>query len=267
MLRIFRKAILLTLSVCLFLIVGLLARLFFRDLAKRRKIHAWMTSKTCSLALKIIGLTLKVKNPPDSQKSYLFVGNHMGFLDIFSVAAIHEVLFITSVEMQRTPGLGLVCDMAGCFYTERRGRQKLPQEIEKIRQALLQGHSIVLFPEGHSTDGSKVLPFKKSLISAAIGVVPVKPFVINYLKVNNETMSHKWRDHICWYGDESFINIILRIFSTKSILAEIEFLDELKFESEESRKEVAQKAEEEIRQRFVPIAYPDGETPKFGYLK
>lgn len=265
--RIIRKAFLLVTCVLVFMIVGAVARVLVFDLVRRRKIHSMATSVACFLALKIIGLKLLVKNPPDNQSSYLFVGNHMGFLDIFSISAIQRVLFITSVEMQKTPGLGLICDMAGCFYTERRGRQQLPKEIQKIKEALLQGNSIVLFPEGHATDGSKVLPFKKSLITAAIGVVPIKPFVINYLKVNGEPMSHKWRDHVCWYGDESFANVVLRIFSTKSFVAEIEFLDELKLESEEQRKEVAQKAESEIRERFHPIIYPAGETPKFGYLK
>lgn len=175
-------------------------------------------------------------------------------LDILVISSLHPTLFITSVDMRQTWGLGFLTEMGGCLYVERRSRSKLNKEIEEIRLALKQGFSVVLYPEGTSSNGERVLPFKKSLLTAAAGTgVPILPMVINYRRVNGEAVSLKWRDYVCWYGDQTFFPALLRILSVQSVDVEIEFLKEVRVHSDKERREAATQIQALIEAKYTPI--------------
>lgn len=200
---------------------------------------------------------VRLINAPAPDQSFLLVGNHLGMLDILVLAAHHPSLFITSVDMRETPGLGFLTEMGGCLYVERRNRQNIMTEIGEIRSALQQQFSVVLYPEGTSTNGEKVLPFKKSLLTSAAGTgIPILPVVINYRKVNGEPMAHKWRDHVFWYGDQTFVPALMRIFSVHSVEVELEFCEEVDVHSEDERRHVASHLHQVISSKFTPIPMP-----------
>lgn len=188
----------------------------------------------------------------------------MGILDILVLASVRNCLFITSVEMRDTPFLGTLCEMGGCFFVERRSRAHISKEIESIRQALKQGFNIVLYPEGTSGNGEKVLPFKKSLMTAAAGTgVPILPMALNYTHVNGEPNSWKWRDHVCWYGDQTFAPAMIRLLTCKEIRAKIEFLEPIVCNSDEERRHVAENAQTQIERKFVRIPLGPNEVSEF----
>jgi len=244
-----------------FLTVSFIGQLFVRDLKRRRTLFSELVHLTCRFGVWFLNLQLIIKNKPEPGRNYLFVGNHLGILDVIIMASIRPTLFVTSVEMQKTPGLGLLCEMGGCLFVERRNRSNIHQEIDEIREALKQSFSITLYPEGTSTNGEKVLPFKKSLLVAAAGTgVPIKPMVINYRQVNGHPMSHEWRDHVFWYGDQTFPPILWRLLQLRSCVAELEFLDEIEVHSDEQRREVAVRAQQLIEARFTPIPVPKSNT-------
>lgn len=233
---------------------ALAGKIFIRDYEKRRHFYTNNVSRHTWLGLKILNGKLKVINEPAKNKSYLLVGNHLGFLDILFLASRRDCLFITSVEMKNTPLLGQLCEMAGCVFVERRSRSNIGMEIGEIRKALKENHNVVLYPEGTSTNGEKLLPFKKSLMTAAAGTgVPILPMVLNYTHINGEPMSPKWRDYVCWYGNSTFFGSFLKLLSLKSFAASIEFLEEIHVHSEEQRREVAHTAQLAIEAKFKPI--------------
>ena len=243
--------------IVLYLITSILGRLFIWTEKGRRHFYTENVSFFTRIANGFMNIKVIAKNLPDKKSNYLFVGNHMGMLDILAISAIKPALFITSVEMQKTPGLGLICEMGGCLFVERRNRSNIHNEIDQIRGALQQGLNVILYPEGTSTNGEKVWPFKKSLLTAAAGTgVPIKPMVVNYTVINGEPMSDKYRDYVCWYGDQSFFPAMWRMFSLKSVVAEIEFLDEIHVHSEEERRHVAGVAHSMIENKFKPIVKP-----------
>lgn len=218
----------------------------------------------CRLCLAIMNFKVKAINLPEEKQTYLHVGNHLGILDIFFINSLRPCLFVTSIEMKNTPFLGQICEVGGCLYVERRSRANMAKEIEDMRTALAQGFNVVIYPEGTSTDGSTVLPFKKTIMtSAAAGSVPIKPVVQNYIEVNGEPMSHKWRDHVCWYGDETFAPAMLRMLSLESLTVQLEFLDEILVENEDQRNQVAAAAHGMIKERYRSIEYPPGTVPKW----
>lgn len=233
---------------------SLVGQILWWDPVRRRAFFARNTGRFSRLGLWLLGAKVRAIHPPDSDKNYLLVGNHLGMVDILVIASLHPTLFITSVEMRETPLLGFLTEMGGCLYVERRSRTKIAGEIRDIRKALTQGVSVVLFPEGTSTNGERVLPFKKSLLVTVAGTgIPIKPLTINFRKVNGLPMSHEFRDHVFWYGDQSFAPAMWRLLSVKSMEIEVEFLDEIEVHSEDQRREVAARAHAMIAAKFTPI--------------
>ena len=245
-------------AISLFILVSFTGQLFLRDPKKRRHFFTALASFVSKFGVWFLNVRVTVKNKPDPSKNYLFVGNHLGILDILLVASVHPTLFITSVEMRQTPGLGLFCEMGGCLFVERRSRSGIQKEIFQIREALQQGLCVTLYPEGTSNNGERVHPFKKSLITAAAGTgVPIKPMVVNYRTVNGEPMSDRWRDHVCWYGDQTFPPVLWRLLNLRACEAEIEFMEEIHVHSDEERRAAATEAQTQIEAKYTPIPKPD----------
>lgn len=248
-------------------LTSLFWRVWTRDIIRRRHLYIRTVSFYCRLALRVMNIRVNLIEVPRENKSFLLIGNHLGILDILVTASQHPTLFITSVDMRHTPGLGFLTEMGGCLYVERRSRSQITREIQEIREALQQGFSVVLYPEGTSTNGERVLPFKKSLMTAAAGSgVPILPMVINYRKVNGEPMSHKWRDHVFWYGDLAFTPTLFRILSLKSAEVDLEFCEEIHVLSEEHRREVANQVQKEIVSKYTPIPLPEGAQNPFTHM-
>lgn len=240
-----------------YLIESSAGRLVLRGAVARRRFHARTVSRYTRGACRMMGVRVEAKDLPPPGQNYLLVGNHLGFMDILALASVKPGLFITSVEMRETPFLGTLCEMGGCLFVERRSRKKIVGEVGEIREALKQGFDIVLYPEGTSGDGEKILPFKKSLLISAAGTgVPIKVMVINYRRVNGEPMSDKWRDFVCWYGDMGFLPAIWGLFCLKSVDVEIGFHEEIHVHTDEDRHHVAETARSLVEKHFDPIPRP-----------
>lgn len=256
-----RTVILVFFCLCYF-VQGAFGWILHRDPLKRRRYFARNVTRYVKFGLWCFGTKVKAVNVPPEDKNFLFVGNHLGFLDVFVAASVRPILFITSYEMKNTPFLGQCCEMGGCLFVERRNRGNIHNEIGEIRQGLKDGFSIALYPEGTSGHGAHLLPFKKSLLTSAVGTgVAIKPMVVNYTRINGEPMSHKWREYVAWYGDQTFVPSIWKLLTVKSLEAEIEYLPEVVVHSEEERREVAAKLHAMISARYRPIEYPPGEEP------
>lgn len=246
------------LYVILYLGWSALGRLVVRDLDARKRFHAWTVHRVSHLALRLLSIRVTFKDPPAENRNFLFVGNHLGFLDVLLIASLRPMLFVTSVEMRETPFLGLLCEMGGCLFVERRSRSRLLSEINEIGVLLSRGFSIAIYPEGTSGDGSRVLPFKKSLLVAAGQAgVPIKPMVVNYRSINGEPMSHKWRDYVCWYGDLTFLPALWRLFTLRKIEAEISFFDEVAVAEGQAPREFTERLRAVIEANYVAIPFPE----------
>jgi lyso-ornithine lipid O-acyltransferase len=239
-------------------------KLTVSDPVKQRMLYAKTVSWFCRRLLWYTNAELIIKNMPPLDQPFLLVGNHLGMMDILLLASRRPSLFITSVEMKNTPLLGTLCEMGGCLFVERRSRGNINNEINMIRETLKQGHTVVLYPEGTSTNGERILPFKKTMMTAAAGTgVAILPMVINYTHVNSEPMSWKWRDYVYWYGDQAFPPALWRMMSLRHFRVEIEFLNPIICDSDEKRREIASLAQKQIEDKFIKIPLGPGEVSKF----
>lgn len=193
------------------------------------------------------------QNIPDDEGS-LIVGNHLGFIDIVCLIALTHGVFITSMEMKQTPFLGQICDLGGCAYVNRKSRLSIQDELKDIVSVLKQGFRVMLYAESVASNGEQVLPFKKTLITAAgIAGKPIRPFVFNYRSVNGNPVRYENRDSVCWYGDQSFISAIWKSLKLNSLTCEIEFLPLVHSTPEDDRTVLANKVHAMVSSKFVPF--------------
>lgn len=237
-----------------FLIGALVIHITTADHHLRRRRFSHNVKEKCISALKSLNVELKVINQPRGEKHHLIVANHLGYLDIFAIASSVPTLFVTSVEMKEAPFLGLLTEMAGCMYVERRNRNNIHNEIKEIEAALNNGFNVVIYPEGRATNGEKVHPFKKSLLMACAGSeANILPAVVNFRSVNQQPMDHKFRDWVCWYDDMPFVTSVWNATQMNHCLLELEFLNEVLVSGESNHRDIAGSAQGQIEAKYVAI--------------
>ncbi|MCB0369350.1 MAG: 1-acyl-sn-glycerol-3-phosphate acyltransferase, partial [Bdellovibrionales bacterium] len=207
------------LAIC-YLSSAYIIHLTTKDPQKRKKKFSTNAGKYTTLVCKLYNIKIEVINPPDLSKNGLIVGNHMGFVDILVMHSLTKALFVTSQEMREVPLLGLITEMSGCLFVERRSRTNILDELQNIIRSLKEGFSVTLYPEATSHNGEKVLPFKRTLLTAAAAASkPIIPYCFNFKSINNEPFTLKYRDHVCWYGDMGFFPSLIKTMSLKEIVA------------------------------------------------
>lgn len=225
-----------------------------KDPIERKRRFSKNINWIATLCCKTFAVRVAVINPPPIGTPGLVVGNHIGFIDIIASGSLRPMLYVTSLEMRDTPLLGTLTEMAGCIYVERRSRMGIQQELEQIIQSLKQGFNVCLYPEATSHNGEHVLPFKRTLLTAAaFAGVPVLPYVFNFKSIAGEEFTLKNRDHVCWYGDLSFFVSMIKALSLKYVDVEIKFLDPVYTTVDMERAEVARKLHEMISNEFIPV--------------
>lgn len=211
---------------------------FIRNKQKKLRFFSKTTSIACRLALKILAIRVKVINFNLRLLSshQLFVSNHMSYLDIMILSSIMPSLYITSVEVEKTFFLGLMSKLGGSLFVERRSKTKLLEEIDRIASVLKMGFSVTLFPEGTSSNGEKVLPFKGALFSTAENAgVPIQPICIKYELVNGKPVTAKNRDLLYYYGDIVFFPHLVKLFFVGKTDVSVTFLDKINTEGQERK--------------------------------
>ncbi|MES2857290.1 MAG: lysophospholipid acyltransferase family protein [Bdellovibrionota bacterium] len=193
--------------------------------------------------LKIVGYDKQMMK----ENNFLMVGNHVSYMDILMLAGVQPALFVTSVDMGQAPLLGQITRLAGCIFVERRNRTQVGRDLGTISDALKQDFNVMIYPEGTSSNGMQVLPFKKSLLMAAVEAdKDILPVCIKYTEIDGEPFSAANADKVCWYGDMTFGPHFLGMMKLKSLKAELHFLKPIKVTKESSRADLTEQAYEAI---------------------
>lgn len=186
---------------------------------RTKKLISYIVSFVSWLILKLMNVKVTHKGDIDKSKNYYIVSNHLSYIDILVICTRMPSVFVTSMEMKKTPVLGQITDLAGCLYVERRNRSNINNEIQNIIEALKNGLNVTVFPEATSTNGEQVLPFKRSLYQSAIEAnVHVLPKTLNYKTINKEKVHRGNRDLIFWYADMTFADHLYKLCTSVSHL-------------------------------------------------
>jgi 1-acyl-sn-glycerol-3-phosphate acyltransferase len=232
---------------CVFIVGALVMRLYAVTDVNRRRVSVWWTSVMCGVGCKFLGIRTHADNTQVSGKDgRLMVCNHMSYLDILVISSVRPSVFISSVEMEKTFFLGFLAKIGGTFFVERRNVRNIKGELDGITQIISQGFNVVLFPEGTSTDGSKILPFRSSFLAGASEAgVEVVPVCLKYSKINGEAFSPDNCDTVCWYGDMSFAPHFSNFVGIRRTDVELSFMKGMN-SLEHDRKYITRRAQELI---------------------
>lgn len=167
---------------CLLLL--LLLRLIERPLfGLNRPWTPWITQFVCRAALLILGLRLKVSGTPMQERGAV-IANHASWLDIFTLNAVQRIYFVSKDDVAGWPGIGWLAKATGTVFIARKGSEAKAQQ-QLFEERLRAGHRLLFFPEGTSTDGLRVLPFKTTLFAAFFThgletVLSIQPVTVVY---------------------------------------------------------------------------------------
>lgn len=185
-------------------------------------------------------------------QKYFMVCNHMSYMDMaFLNAGPVPSVFVTSIEMRDTPFLGEISTYGGSYFVERRDRSKVPGEVKDLAKLMNQGFNVFVFPEGTSTHGMYLLPFKRALFTAAIEAQKdVLPICLRYEFVDGEPFSDKTKDRLAWYGDMGFAPHFLQVMSLKTLKVSVNYLDPISVKDFPDRHQLADQAFDQISKKY-----------------
>jgi len=184
-----------------FMMIGLIFFPFlylFKSFARKKLVY--LVSYVSRLMLKLLGIEVEYKVSPlfSSEANYLMVANHLSYLDVMILAAKFPSCFVTSQEVRKTFFLGHLTQLAGCLFVDRKNKKNLRNEISELRQALVDGINVTVFPEATSTNGEEILRFKRPLFEASVATKKsILPITINYESVIGQEFNPWNSDIFC----------------------------------------------------------------------
>ena len=175
----------------------------------------WM-SASCALVLRRLGISVSTEGREPAPG--LIVSNHLGYLDILVHAAAGPRIFVSKSDVRAWPIVGLLASCGGTIFIQRGNRASATATAIEMEYALRQGITVVLFPEGTSTDGSTLLPFHSFLFEPAIEAESaVTASAISY------EADEASEGDLCYYGDVRFVPHLLETMGRKSVRAKLRF--------------------------------------------
>ena len=203
---------------------GMLIKFFTRDPILRTRRLIKNASNYAAFALRMMRISIRAIGEVPPGENFLMVSNHMSYLDLLIIASIHPSVFVTSIDMGEIFFLGTMCEIGGSVFIERRNRERVGFDTNQMSNALKDGFNVILFPEGTSSNGSTVLPFKKSLLlSAGAADKRILPITLKYVEVDGKPFSPANRDRVCWYGSMGFLPHLIGLLGGQSATATVQF--------------------------------------------
>lgn len=177
---------------------------------------AWL-SRSSRRHLKIFGYTCDVSGP--IPKNGLLISNHLSYLDILAISAVTPAVFVSKAEVRRWPLFGWFAVISGTVFVDRERRTQVGEVNREIESALAAGALVVIFPEGTSTNGETILPFRTSLLEpAARGSHEISVDWLHYELEDGDA-----QQEVCYWGDHSFVSHLLNMLGKKKIRATLRF--------------------------------------------
>jgi 1-acyl-sn-glycerol-3-phosphate acyltransferase len=148
----------------------------------------------------LIGLRLRVIGRPTGAPRTLYVSNHTSWLDILVLGATLDARFVSKAEVRTWPIIGWVAKLGRTVFVSR-SRGRTGTEAQDMRARMEEGHSLILFPEGTTSDGSRVLPFRSSFFAVASAAAHIQPVTVVYDRLGGLPVGRRDRPLFAWYGD------------------------------------------------------------------
>lgn len=186
--------------------------------ASRVQSAEWL-HETCARALHTLHADLVIHGKAPSHG--LMVSNHLSYLDILAYGAAVPCVFVSKAEVERWPIFGRYTRWSGSVFVRRHDRADAARAVVQVGEALQSGAPVVLFPEGTTTDGSRVLRFHSTMLQPAIDVgAAITPCAIGY-ELDDGNVARE----VAWWGDMALPPHVINLLGKKSVRIRIAFGD------------------------------------------
>lgn len=204
------------------------------------------------LVLALIGVRVRVVGAPAPTRPLLIVANHVSWLDILVLGSRLPLCFVAKSEVARWPGIGLLAKLQRTIFVDRTSRTATGRVAGEMAARMNDGDPVVLFAEGTSSDGNRVLPFRSALIGAARqgmgeeegAMAAIQPLAIAYVGLSGLPVGRAGRPHLAWYGDMDLAPHLMEVLRRGGVEVELRFGAPL---AASGRKAAAQEAERAVR--------------------
>ena len=226
------------------------------DLPLRRRIPMRFHRLVCAL----LGIRVHEVGRRMHEHPLLIVANHSSWLDISVITAVAPVVFVAKQEVAGWPVIGLLAKLQRTVFVDRTRRHKTRDVNAEIAQRLAQGDPVVLFGEGTSSDGNRVLPFRSALIGSArdalaeaehTGRVWIQPLSLAYTHRRGMPLSRYERPRVAWYGKMSLAPHLSGLARGGGVDVSVMWGEPVAFDEQSDRKQVARALEAQVRRRTV----------------
>lgn len=163
-------------------------------------------------------LDIEVRTSGSPPTAGFLVSNHLSYLDILVLGAAAPCVFVAKREVKGWPVFGWLAMLAGTLFVDRTRRSDVGRVNDELRRAVGERTVLVLFPEGTSSDGRQVLPFKSSLLEVAAAGGPVTVAALGY-----DTPGADPGQVACYWGDMVFLPHLWTCLGQSRIAARVRF--------------------------------------------
>ncbi len=180
------------------------------------------------LVAKIMGVRIELRGKPPAQSPVLLIANHSSYMDIVLISALLPVSFVAKSEIARWPLFGTLGRLQNTVFIDRKPTAA-QEHLQAVEKALDKKQNLVIFPEGTSGDGNRLLPFKHTLFRVAACKpqdgkdLLVQPLCLSFVELNGLPVGRLERPLFCWYGDMDLIPHIWRFLGLGKMTVVAEF--------------------------------------------
>jgi 1-acyl-sn-glycerol-3-phosphate acyltransferase len=199
------------------LIVASLVLPLFNNLYKRSIVKWW-----CGGLLRAFHIQVRTFGnlPPTNTQGVMFVANHVSWADIHALNSLIPLRFVAKSDIKSWPIFGYLVTKANTLFIDRSKRQHAGRIVETVSNSLKAGDNLCYFPEGTTSDGTHMLPFKSSVLQAAISAnTQIWPVAIRYINADGSINTE-----MAYAGETSMIESMKLIIMQKNAIVELHFL-------------------------------------------
>lgn len=195
---------------------------------REQRIRQWSADFLRILDIRVI---VHGTPPDEARRQILFIANHISWIDIWAIKQAHPVNFVAKSEVRDWPVIGWLSKKVGTLFIERARRHDTGRTANDMEQGLRNGQCLCLFPEGTTTNGTELKPFKTGLFQAAINTEAVVwPIAIRYPHPDGSPNTT-----VAYDGDITLLQSLSAVLRQREIRVELHFAQPLDARGQERR--------------------------------
>jgi 1-acyl-sn-glycerol-3-phosphate acyltransferase len=202
-----------------------------------------------------LGIRIRVHGRIETHRPLMLCANHSSWMDIMVLSAVADVAFIAKIEVRDWPIFGTLAKLQKSVFVVREEKRKTGHQANEIAARMADGEIVVLFPEGTTSDGNRLLDVKSSLLGAAAmavpasptGIVIVQPVAVAYTGVHGLPMGRYHRPLTSWPGDVEILPHLKDVLRYGAFEVDVCFGEAVEYGPDTNRKQASATIARRIR--------------------